>query len=454
MKFSGKIILFGLFVVLGVLLAGADFAKAKVYLPMVGAGTYSAWTNNGGGTATYDRVDEYPVYDSADYSETSTTNAQQSYNLEDANDSGTIDSVKVVAVAQYTAGTPSLTLFLRLSASETIGTVQTLAGSWATYSETLARPGGGSWSTSDITSLEAGFKMTGSGTAQVAQVYIDVVYKTEIQRVKYHVLQRVAVLSSTVDESFSFYIADPIDEVRSAFIEIKGVSIPIASFTLGVTVNNSATPGAYDATYTINATGRPTSFKINHDVTNYFKNPLGGNVRTAGNYTKYIHLNTNSDIYLVGAKLIITYSWVKPPAVTGAYKPYGDLISSTFDTGSASGAAFNSIIWKGNEPVGTKVKLQIAASNCQNGATNSPTCTAGVWGASGSDYVGSDDINCSASFYWEPDENTAQDVRKCYSYLNNKRYFRYKVKLCSSADCATSGDTTPRVDDVVINFSP
>ena len=90
------------------------------------------------------------------------------------------------------------------------------------------------------------------------------------------------------------------------------------------------------------------------------------------------------------------------------------------------------------------MKIQLATSNCSNGATNAPTCDSGAWGATGSDYLGSDCTN--ASFY-APDANTAVEI-KCYSNHNNKRYFKYKVTL-ETTDTAI----TPQVDDVVVNYS-
>lgn len=126
------------------------------------------------------------------------------------------------------------------------------------------------------------------------------------------------------------------------------------------------------------------------------------------------------------------------------YATSGSLIASTFDTQETTGVAYNTLVWKGTEPTNTNVKIQLATSNCSNGATNAPTCNSGAWGATGSDYLGSDCTN--ASFY-TPDANTAIEI-KCYSNHNNKRYFKYKVIL-ETTDTAV----TPQVDDVVVNYS-
>ena len=41
----------------------------------------------------------------------------------------------------------------------------------------------------------------------------------------------------------------------------------------------------------------------------------------------------------------------------------GTLLSSTFDTGVPAGVAFNSIMWRGNQPAGTHVEFQFASAN-------------------------------------------------------------------------------------------
>lgn len=129
------------------------------------------------------------------------------------------------------------------------------------------------------------------------------------------------------------------------------------------------------------------------------------------------------------------------------YRPFGELISSTFNTGSTNGAAFNSIFWKGTKPFGSRVKVQLATSDCLSGAIDYPNCTIGSWGVE-SYYIGGP--TCSTSDWWELEPDTAQEVR-CFSQLNNKRYFRYKARLESNPP---NYDGAPMVEDVVINFSP
>lgn len=107
------------------------------------------------------------------------------------------------------------------------------------------------------------------------------------------------------------------------------------------------------------------------------------------------------------------------------------LDSSIFDTQVAGGAQLNSIIWYGNLPADTKVKFQFAGSN-------NP---AGPW-----DYKGPDG---SSDSHYEP-IGQAIPLKLDYTLHNNHRYFRYRITLVSN-QAQTEG---PRVDDVVINWSP
>ncbi len=108
----------------------------------------------------------------------------------------------------------------------------------------------------------------------------------------------------------------------------------------------------------------------------------------------------------------------------------GDLTSSIFDTQVNGGGAFNSIIWQGALNGGS-VKFQIASSNATS-----------TW-----DYFGPD--GSSSSYYGVGiDANNSTQIN--LSYHNNHRYFRYKIILESNAGKTTS----PRVDDIIINWSP
>ncbi|MDP3015140.1 MAG: hypothetical protein Q8N28_01880 [bacterium] len=108
------------------------------------------------------------------------------------------------------------------------------------------------------------------------------------------------------------------------------------------------------------------------------------------------------------------------------------LTSSIFDTGVSTGVAINTIMWQGSQPTGTGVKFQIASD-----ATSTPA----TWNYRGPD--GSD-----TTHYQPTGDNVQSQIN--LAYHNNHRYFRYKIFLTSN-----SGQTlSPRVDDVIINWSP
>ncbi len=119
----------------------------------------------------------------------------------------------------------------------------------------------------------------------------------------------------------------------------------------------------------------------------------------------------------------VTTAWV-------ATSTTATLDSSTYDTGSASGAQLNSVLWHGNLPTGTSVRFQFAVSNSSSGP----------WSFMGTD-------GTSNTYY-----NTGPDasLKLDYSFFNNFRYFRYRISLISDQ----SQRNSPRVDEVLINWSP
>lgn len=119
----------------------------------------------------------------------------------------------------------------------------------------------------------------------------------------------------------------------------------------------------------------------------------------------------------------VTTSWVAAP-VTGV------LDSATFDTGIASGAQLNSVLWHGSQPAGTSVYFQFATSNS----------SAGPW-----NFIGTDG---TPSTYYATGPDVSLKLN--YAFFNDKRYFRYRVVLQSNV----SQTLAPRVDDVLVNWSP
>jgi hypothetical protein len=145
----------------------------------------------------------------------------------------------------------------------------------------------------------------------------------------------------------------------------------------------------------------------------------------------------------------ITY---KVSLANGGAAIQGSLTSSVFDTGSASGVTYNTILYRTSvsPPTGTAVKFQLAASNCSNGATNAPACDQNVgWGGSKTSgdgaYLGYD--GTSATYYTATADNIPVALNSIY--YNNRRYFSYKVFLFSDI----YGLQSPQVDSVIVTWS-
>jgi hypothetical protein len=120
--------------------------------------------------------------------------------------------------------------------------------------------------------------------------------------------------------------------------------------------------------------------------------------------------------------------------LTGGYIASGTLDSQTFDTGVLAGAQLNSIVWQGNQPAGSTVSFQIAASNSASGPWNfvGPDGTAGTY------FTGNPGVPISLV-----------STSNGYALFNGYRYFRYRTALAT-----TNQVFTPLVTQVVVNWSP
>lgn len=142
--------------------------------------------------------------------------------------------------------------------------------------------------------------------------------------------------------------------------------------------------------------------------------------------------------------------------VKTAWKPgpvKGILESGTFDTNRPNGASFNYIVWRG-ELNGGRVSFQFAASNCENGATNAPTCDANIgWGGakvSGEGaYLGPNGTAVESDVYIPTGPSVPVEIKNQTTH-NDRRYFRYRVYIETDA----SQSNTPIIDDIIVNWSP
>ena len=107
----------------------------------------------------------------------------------------------------------------------------------------------------------------------------------------------------------------------------------------------------------------------------------------------------------------------------------GYIDSTTYDTGVVAGAQINTFVWLGSKPVGTDARFQFAASN-----------TTSTW-----NYIGPDG---TSNTYYNPAPGVPMGLN--YYLHSGYRYFRYRITLVSNQ----TQTETPRVDDVIINWSP
>lgn len=248
-------------------------------------------------------------------------------------------------------------------------------------------------------------------------------------------------------DSFTLYLGDNMAGITAP---LKSLQFTVSGvYTGGGTVTMSLNSDAATAqAFTLPTVSAPTHYEF------IYKDPTGSiSPTSAGSYDYTITTNPSGvTLYQLGITTRETHRYV-PPAC-GGMPIKGELYSGVFETTSTTtGASYNSILWKGvlggpgaNEG---KVRFQLAASDCTNGATNSPNCDTGSWS-----FIGGD--TCQVGAWFDPGApDTSYDLQSssCIAQWNNKRYYRYAVQICSS-DCSGSGSYTPRVDDVIVNWSP
>ena len=244
-------------------------------------------------------------------------------------------------------------------------------------------------------------------------------------------------VSSNVNFPFSVYIGDDLqgvsDPVKSAYFTISGVYT--GSGTVSLTLEGDATT---TEAFILPAVSGPTAFEIIYNDAKEKISPT-----TAGAYSYNLDVAPSGVVISgLGVKLDLAYRY-QPPVCGVSYPPYGDLSSAVFDsTASLDGAAYNALSWRGTLG-GTsfdtgRVLIQLAASD------NS----AGPWVYLGPSCLGGNNDWYDLSLVPGLPAKVA-----CHSLLDNKRYFRYRVRLCSS-DCLAGGPTTPQVDEIIVNWSP
>ncbi len=277
----------------------------------------------------------------------------------------------------------------------------------------------------------------------LAVVFLISVKVSAVDRIKtseHFVASSAAPVSGAFNSSFTFYIGDDLsgvsNPVKSLYFKASGVYTGGGSLSFSLDSDAATTK-----TFTLPTVSAPTPFEILYKDPSNKISPTSG-----GSYSYTLNVSPSGvTIYGLGAKLVETHRY-KPPAC-GGFPATGELTSRVFDTGT-EGAAYNSVMWEGTLPANTKVRFQLATSDCANGAADYPTCSAESW-----NFIGGE--SCSSSAYYEPLVDEAMEIG-CFANHNNKRYFRYKAVLCSDAlsGCVAGGSNTPQITDIVISWSP
>jgi hypothetical protein len=261
----------------------------------------------------------------------------------------------------------------------------------------------------------------------------------KIKTTETYVGDSASSISGLTSFPFTLYIGDNLTGVtnpmKSAYFAVSGVYTGGAG-TLGLQVDSGAT-----SSFSLPVVTAPTPFEILYKDSSNAINPA-----SAGSYNYTLNVTPASiTVYGLGIKLLTTYRY-KPPSCA-SLPANGDLKSAVFNTGAADGSAYNAISWKGTLVGSSKVRFQLATSNCANGKTNAPTCNdSGDW-----TYIGG--VTCGSGDYYDATNADKTVETNCPGH-NNNRYYRYKIQLCSSSDCITPGGDNPIVTDVTVNWSP
>lgn len=288
----------------------------------------------------------------------------------------------------------------------------------------------------------------------------------QMRTLKFFIFQEPAVLvgGTSTTTSFNIFIGEQNPIIKDAYIEVTGVTKNISTIsadirnTGGATCNEAfATPR--EKSYIIDSTSQQNHFNIFYagtgtTTTASLRYCLEQIITSPGSYSfEFKNGITGGNVSALQARIVLTYQFT-PPSEGGLLPAKGELTSAVFDSGTTDGAAYNSIMWKGSVEGTGKVRFQLATSNCENGATNAPTCSVGTWQFVGGATCGSGDWYDTLTSGSGGGPGKPIELSCAATAHNNKRYYRYKIQICSSTDCTSTGATSPEVSDVVVSWSP
>ena len=263
-------------------------------------------------------------------------------------------------------------------------------------------------------------------------------------------------------KNFTFFVGDEASLIKGLFFEISGVSADASGAggnnRIDISIDDSSFSLGREKRFTMNANGRQTPFKfIYDDPTDYIDGHIASIGRgTYGPYTLNIKA-LDAAVSLWSVRLIATYR--HKPRGTGGGLPaigyYESPIFNSMQTGETAGikSGFHNLNWVETNTGSQRVKFQIASCDSVTGSTCND---GGGWSYKGPDgstgtYYGFYETNfsdyCSGS-------SGTYNCRISFDHYN-KRYFRYKITLCSASDCSSSGAApSPGVNKVILNWSP
>lgn len=265
----------------------------------------------------------------------------------------------------------------------------------------------------------------------------------QTRTLKYHVFQEPAVIVTpgSTTKQFTIFVGEKDPVIKSAYIEVRGVTKATASQTITVDINQTNSfPTTRSQAFNFDVSGNSSHFRFlyNGSATETLLSYLSGIITSAGSRSFYLKVDVSgADVSALQARLVLTYQFTPP--TEGALPVSGELTSSVFDTAVTDGAAYHSINWKGQLGGGGqnegKVRFQLATSNAAGGPWT---------------YIGG--ATCGAGDWYDA-TNSSKAVETSCSGHNNARYYRYKIQICSN-DCSTAGANTPTVTDVNVSWAP
>lgn len=181
---------------------------------------------------------QYDYYQLADpsFSSNATVNTVTSYIRCDGNPSANLEARAVI----------------RLSGANTLGTVRLSTGAFATYSEVLAKPGGGDWTTTDIQDLQGGCAVRNTTTGidvTVSQISDVIAYELSVNATGVSSGEHEISVSANTTH---FWIA--IDGSTEGIIELLNGESVVNNASNYVCFQNESMPYADNMTITIDGT--------------------------------------------------------------------------------------------------------------------------------------------------------------------------------------------------------